>query len=734
MERLDAWPTLSRPHFRAHTFALISSLALLLLCAVSSFAQSVPWDANTQGQFITCLCRDLTGHVWVGTEDGQGLWAYDPAAKAWTHFPASPDLSGDIYAVTCDKAGRIWAGGLSGVSVYNGRQWRQYGLTDGPLGTRLFALAVNPNNGDVWGATETGLFRYAHSHWTYFTRADGLPSDQANALAFAADGTLYVGTQCDGIAVGSPQNNYKTWRVVSGPRQLPDVPTGPGLPSRLINCLYVMRDGTVYAGTPCGIAASRDHGKTWKFRRGADWKDKLAGLASPIPPKARYVQGDLLSEDYVTSLAEDGGGSLWIGHRAKGIEFFDRNFGRQLPLNVGHVAGDGDASCLLPGGPGSWVGVYGSGLHTPLLSELSALPPASFSPHDAPPLPLPAAPPTAAELNAMLAQVKSLHSKMPAVSAVYLGEDWRTQGDWVGRYGRQYARLCAMDHVLTCTDAYSVEGLIGDNHKPNDGLRWWTTWAQTDNPKSLYTPVIGTRRQAEWDDHGEDYPQSFAGPDLWIRVRLSEGDVHRISLYFMNKDGHDGDNRYRDYLVQVKPYRKSLEAADAAPTLAQARVRSFWGGVYEQFAVKSPGDYYLKVCRNYSHNTILSAILIDKLAGEQSVTDSEPLAYMNQVRYDPASPEVKKNNNRPVAAAIALWSALDGSYNLAGATNLQLPYRLLSYRAVQAAGGQQSLLANWRWHLQMWNAEDRKEFTATMARSFHTVTLNGVRLTSTPKK
>ena len=28
-----------------------------------------------------------------------------------------------------------------------------------------------------------------------------LPSDQANAIAFDADGNIYVGTQCDGLAI-----------------------------------------------------------------------------------------------------------------------------------------------------------------------------------------------------------------------------------------------------------------------------------------------------------------------------------------------------------------------------------------------------------------------------------------------------------------------------------------------------------------------------------------------------
>jgi len=73
---------------------------------------------------------------------------------------------------------------MSGVSDYNGQTWRQYGPTDGPLGSRLFALAASLKDGSVWSATEAGLFRFQNDHWTYYTRAEGLPSDQANALAF----------------------------------------------------------------------------------------------------------------------------------------------------------------------------------------------------------------------------------------------------------------------------------------------------------------------------------------------------------------------------------------------------------------------------------------------------------------------------------------------------------------------------------------------------------------------
>ncbi len=97
------------------------------------------------------------------------------------------------------------------------------------------------------------------------------------------------------------------------------------------------------------------------------------------------------------------------------------------------------------------IGGYGGGLlQTPLPAvavKATSLPIAPVaSPETASPLPvfpLPAKPPTVAELRRMLAQMETLKEKIPIGGAAYLGEDWQTQGDWVGRYGRQYAVLCA---------------------------------------------------------------------------------------------------------------------------------------------------------------------------------------------------------------------------------------------------------------------------------------------------
>ena len=641
-------PALSRPPYRARLIALINCLLLVGMLSLAHADAPAAWDANAQGQFITSLCQDNAGRVWIGTED-QGVWRFDPSAsigKQYSHFTTKDGLGDDnAYALACDKAGRIWLGSLNhGVSVFNGKQWKTYGPLDGPLGSRVFALAVSPTDGGVWGATEAGLFRYQNSHWTYFTRADGLPSDQANALAFGPDGTLYVGTQADGIAIASPDDNYKSWRIVSGPNQMPSAATGTGLPSALINCLLITQNGTVYAGTDGGLAASRDGGLTWRYQRGVDWKAKLAGLYHPVTPSAAPFAGDLLSEDYVTSLAEGTDGRLFIGHRQTGVEAFDPKTGKRMQSGANGIKTDDYVNCLLTTGTNAWVGLYGGGLHPPTDASADASVFPSASSASIPPLPVPAKPPTLAELNTMLRVVSAVAPNKDelAPKVVALDDDWVTEGDWLGRYGRYWACLCAMSNApfnsIWGAGRQNVDyrTRIGPNCRPHDKLRYHVTWSYTTNPRTLELPPTYldsrvrkklttwnvNRRQSEVDDHGETYPMNQDGPHVYCNLTVPTG-LFYLSLYDFNKDGHIGLNRFRDFRLSLRPLRKSLPLKntsyfDQQPELAQSRIRNFWGGVWKRFLVRGPLLLGVEVNRNNSYCTILSAVTLDPVEEEPS--------------------------------------------------------------------------------------------------------------------
>lgn len=666
------------------TCGLLACLGLLLSVSGTASAApaaapvpapAIPWNVSKQGGFVVSLCRDMAGNTWAGTED-QGVWRYSPTTHAWTHFHNDADL-GDAhcYALACDRLGRLWCGTAThGVSVFNGKDWRHFGPTDGPLGAHVTALAASPGDGDVWGATEAGVFRYSLSQntWSYYTHSDGLPSEAANALTFGKDGTLYVGTQCDGIAIASALDDYKAWRIVPDPNPAASAATpkagaaapnaganttsaGAGLPSALVNCLLVAQDGTVYCGTGHGLAASHDGGQTWRYRRAGKGRG-------------------LLSEEYVTALAEDGTGHLWVGHREASPEVFDPKTGQHATLYRLLTPTNHYVAALLPVENAMLVGSYGGGL----VAGGGPLPNSSFHVTAAPKqpvtsLPLTAKAPTLAELNTLLAQVGQVKPQTdadkPFVTA--LDQDWQTKGDWQGRYGRYWACLCALFHPIpldyiwgASPEPVSYDLSMGPNHGKGDSLRYWMHWRYTQNPNSLelpptflhsrvlkgYTTWAVNRRQSEVDDHGEAYPLNAEGPNIYATVSVPDG-LYTLSLYDFNKDGHTGTNRYRDYRVSVRAHvgmgmQDNTQFAQQ-PELAHGRIQNFWNGVWTRFLVHGPQTLTVEINRNNSFNTILPGLMLDK-------ADETPPPYFHTQNAWQALAETQERRRQSLLSEPAL--------------------------------------------------------------------------------
>ncbi|MDR2345474.1 MAG: hypothetical protein LBE18_05355, partial [Planctomycetaceae bacterium] len=182
----------------------------------------------------------------------------------------------------------------------------------------------------------------------------------------------------------------------------------------------------------------------------------------------------------------------------------------------------------------------------------------SVAQNDFPKLPSPIKPLAIDELKSMQTKLEGLQTPLPKVYASYYGEDWKTQGDWTGRIYRESAIACAVqspfDGFLTYSqDVYNIEGSIGPNHPgKKDTLRLYNR-GNNNNPKTLWLSTNGVRRQAEWDDHGETYPWHLDGPDIWYLLEIKHKGTFRVSMYFVNPDGHSGPNRMRDYLIEFYP-------------------------------------------------------------------------------------------------------------------------------------------------------------------------------------
>ncbi len=710
-------------------------------------------------QFSTSVAEDATGWWW-GT-DNDGLWHYAPNGKPgarWEHVRAQDGLYDDsITALAVDKLGRLWVGTeRRGVSVSNGGWWRNYDVLTGPLGCHIYCLAIEPVSGDVWIGTEGGISIYSETtkKWRYVTRAEGLASDKVTAIAFGRAGKVFVGTASDGLVIGT--TDCKSWTNLVA---LPDAgmqEVGKGLPGNMINCLAVGSGGKVYCGTASGLARSSDDGATWSYIHGWSWEKKVAQSMRRAHGGTFTDTQPPIADEFVSCLAVDKSGHVYVGHRQRGLEIYNDPKVEQIyhtPFDAHGVF----VKAVAPVAGGVLIANYGTGTTLATWNDVDAAPVAAPSARKAglpPPMPMAAVPPTTAGVKAMSAMVADVRkpvavatpttstpallpvasSPLPgnvAPSAYFLGEDWMTQGSWIGRYGRDFAVFCAEDGkddlTLSSTPGYSVSYELGHSTHEGEDVSHWLLWDMSFDPRCLFDPTKGVRRQAEWNDHGERYAMTYNGPDLWLTVQVPEG-AHRLSLYFDNKDGHSDVKRFRDYSVEVCKYDPLTPIArtytlDTGPaTLAQARVQNFWPGVYESFVVNGPNKYYVRLDKNYSLNLILQGVFLDRL--DSATAPSDPVwLYGVKMNPDvfavPKSPKAAKpaKPSPVIALAQAAWAALDAATPDARAAGLQRPSRIRLLRAAVAAGAPPELIAKWRWSLGIWTDADWQQFQDYMKRT-----------------
>jgi hypothetical protein len=667
------------------------------------------WGTGGQGALITCLAQDFHGHIWVGTED-TGVWSNNPiipGGRTWVNYAATTGLADKTCtALLADSMGRVWAGTLNhGVSVFNGRIWQNYDDTAGPLGNHVTAIAENPIDHVIWIATENGISKYdqASGKWTYVTKADGLPSNQPSVISFDKTGTVYVGTDCDGIGVATAAGNYNDWRTVPGPFRPTHAGAGTGLPSEVINAISV-GPSVIYVGTDWGLAETNDSGKTWHYIRGVDWKAIAKGEYPPTTDKLTDPLSAFMLSDRVTCLAQDGSGNLWVGHRDFGAEVFDTSTFKRTGQTS---TSNGDfITALLPTPIGLIFGTYGSGVSI-LTGDTTNFPQTTPAPVGIASLPVPAAPPTTAELAQMEQRIAKAAQKIKPGDAYYLGEDWDTQGNWLSHYGNQWALLCESwngnETNFFVDQRISSGSFMGPTAHSDKGLRSWVADSDPKDRRGLYDPLNGKRAVTNWNDNGEVFPMTDGGGDLWYTITIPEG-VYRLSSYFYNNDGDDGNNRSRDYLLEVRPHvsdHNNVTTTDAP--LACTRVVHFRGAVYKSFILCGPASYDVRINRNVCFNGIFSGYFVDKLSGPADPSDTAKAPWLHGVDY--SSPAIGKG------AANSLWKALDQGYSNPDIYALEQPYRLLAYRAEKSSTTSTTdSLEAMRWQTHIWTTQDNLKF------------------------
>jgi hypothetical protein len=250
------------------------------------------------GKFITCLLATDTA-LWVGTEDAS-LWRLDlkadPAqAGSWKQFTTAETRTDNIYGLAQDAAGRLWVGTQNqGVSVFNGKDWKNYGVIDGPIGEHVFSIAADPDpaRGSVWIATDHGLTSWtpdrpegpespkSKAEGPKSTTADTpsgarrVPVPAAPSADVAPPPSAVQPTDAASLAARAAAIDPFAAKGISDPTLAPGTwrtfTKADGLPSSQIYAVTVAPGGRVWVGTECdGLACSDPPYKTWQVLRAA---------------------------------------------------------------------------------------------------------------------------------------------------------------------------------------------------------------------------------------------------------------------------------------------------------------------------------------------------------------------------------------------------------------------------------------------------------------------------------
>ncbi|MCC6748301.1 MAG: hypothetical protein IT371_11625 [Deltaproteobacteria bacterium] len=198
-------------------------------------------------------------------------------------FTRRDGLAHDIVRDVLEaRDGAFWFATPEGVTRYDPLRGRYELLR--PSQAETTALAEGPD-GAIWIGTEgAGLGRYRGGRWRWFTRRDGLPSDDVKSLLVDRRGRLWATLGGGGVIRGDGERLF-----AYGPAQ--------GLaPGELTRCTE-LRSGAIVCGVHDQPLLQRFDGQRWE---------------------ALPVRAEVRRHFYVQALAEDRDGRLWLGTAGAG--------------------------------------------------------------------------------------------------------------------------------------------------------------------------------------------------------------------------------------------------------------------------------------------------------------------------------------------------------------------------------------------------------------------------------
>lgn len=255
------------------------TLLLIVLAGVYSSVRAQVYDleildseSGIVGSQVNDLCQDARGYIWIATSSG--VSRFD--GKEFKNYHKRDGLSENhCSAIICDRNGRVWIGHqTTGLSLIAGDSIINFSEADGLANNEVHDI-LESEDGSIWIATFGGVSKLDSTSWKNITITEGLSMNNSRCLLQDAKGDIWVGTYGAGINIISDEN-------------VASLSSKQGLANNYITDIGIYK-GQVLVGTLNGISI---------LQRGS--------FASP-------TFSDAMVNSQINSISINKNGDLWLG-------------------------------------------------------------------------------------------------------------------------------------------------------------------------------------------------------------------------------------------------------------------------------------------------------------------------------------------------------------------------------------------------------------------------------------
>jgi ligand-binding sensor domain-containing protein len=232
---------------------------------------------------VNSMAQDRSGLLWIGTKEN-GIYTYDKKKNIFQNFSKKKQLSAtNINSLISTTDNRIVIATSEGVYIYDQKKddIRHLTTLDGLLHNNVTKV-FEDNKKRMWFCSNgAGPYFLKDNEFNVFNNIPELRSFNITTITQSADGTVWIGTEGDGVFSYNERGGFINYKVTEG------------LFSNY--CYFIISDknGNIWAGHKNGLSYKPAHLKTFRTYSKSD--------------------GLLFTEFNRNACFRDISGNLWLG-------------------------------------------------------------------------------------------------------------------------------------------------------------------------------------------------------------------------------------------------------------------------------------------------------------------------------------------------------------------------------------------------------------------------------------